>query len=196
MIFRIYKAGDFKDRNWMAGTKANAEWEPSVPKAIIPPGKAFVTIEDGKLGNFRVVFKQNGTPVPAQEIAKAFLAGNFQASNEETGAIIPRYGREWFFDYDPSIEDFLVENKLPLRDKKPYHESFMEGYVADGIRRYGLTGAAEFHSPGQKAILEAKKAAEKARAEAEEAKAELAELKAKSSKATNKEKPSTIEVAT
>lgn len=149
-------------RNMSWGVRCD-DWLPSHVIFPIVKGAKYISIKDGYVSNMPVIDAKTGDPIPATEIVKKFLIQNKSVSNVDQNGLktFDYYDRLFFIDYKPNLKEFFEENRLPIpADQKGVAERMLGTYT-DTLKAFGLEEDAL--SPGQKAIVEAKKEAEPAK---------------------------------
>lgn len=195
VTIRLCKGEMIGRKAFALGVK-NAEWGgENIDNTIgwyrvnLPESKLFVEINDGKIENVPVLYK-NGNPVPAKEIVKHLVLQNRETRGvgKNGYSVSKHYGHlnKWYIDYSPELTDLFKELKLEIpEDGKSLAtkmtEMAMGSLQALGFRKNEI-GTYDMVSPGQKALEEAKA---QALAEAAAQKdAEIAALKAQLEAAT------------
>ena len=189
MEFKIFKC---KGRNISWGV-VNDKWLPSHVIFPITRGAKFITVKDGQVGNMAVIDKETGHPIPAEELVKQFLIQNRRNGYVDANGArsIDYYDQLFFIDYNKSLKKFFEENHLPIPADERGVAERMLGTYTDTLKAFGLEEE-EAISPGQKAILEAKKEEEPNAKEVVQEETTPEPVEVKKPKTVNKRKKSVV----
>jgi len=195
MEIKIFKGKKQQGVNFSIGLGGEDSLAPEIEHMPIhfPVEDCFAVIRDGEIqtpldGTYTILNSKTREPVPLQKIVWALFNQNQDVKQIGKRGIksIKSYGQHnrWFFDYEPELEEFFVENNIPLpADKKSYFSTVLSrkpiGLMSEeekGMLVRGMGGAQD----GVAAIeaAKAKKELQKQQVELEAMKAELEAIKA------------------
>lgn len=161
---RLCKGREIGKKSFAIGV-SNSRWTVPHVRIEFSERSPYLDINDGEVHGIPIINAEDNEPVPATEIVKKIYEQNHLTISQHAKGYARRthYGEnfKWFIDYEKDLEQFFIDNKIPLpEDKRSFDEKMVEAAMGN------LASAGVNISAGQRAIEEAKARLEETRARA------------------------------